>query len=130
MSRIEKPLSDGQYLATCRDKSLLAAVSNGHSSVWPSARMVIKGGDAEFFKDGKSVWSCNAGYAGAHFDLVVLPTGWFTDQMNRAGTAHFFRIEETVATSLCGRVVEADSLQPMSEALKQCSRCTKAKERA
>lgn len=130
MSRKEKPLSDGQYLATCRDKSVLAAMSNGHSSVWPRARVVIKGSDAEFFKDGKSVWSCNSAYAGAHFDLAALPTGWFTDRLNRAGTAHFFRVEGAVATSLCGRVLDADLLQPMSEALKQCARCVKAKDRA
>ncbi|MGR6500177.1 hypothetical protein NR803_035210 (plasmid) [Pseudomonas aeruginosa] len=52
-----KTLKDGVYLARCRESSLLAAASNGHSIIWP---------------EGKKVWSCNMTYAANNFDVRAL----------------------------------------------------------
>lgn len=67
------PIEPGRYLAKCRDKSLLSAVANGHSLVFPEAECVLRSTQADFFKGGKRVWSCNALYATTHFDLSSLP---------------------------------------------------------
>lgn len=64
-----KPVLPGMYRATCRDENFLKAAANGHSAVFPSCECEIKGATADFFKDGQWVWSCNAAYAAAHFDL-------------------------------------------------------------
>lgn len=67
-----KTLKDGVYLARCRESSILAAASNGHSIIWPEARMVIKGDTAYFYHEGKKVWSCNMTYAANNFDVGAL----------------------------------------------------------
>ncbi|MDI2145042.1 hypothetical protein KBJ94_23630 [Pseudomonas sp. ITA] len=67
-----KKLSDGDYIARCRQATLISATVNGHSQVFPQAHMTVKDGYATFFKDGKEVWGCNAVYAAAHFDVDVI----------------------------------------------------------
>ncbi len=62
-------LMDGEYEATCRERTILGAAANGHSAVFPRARMVVKGGWATFTRDGVEVWNCNARYAAAHFNV-------------------------------------------------------------
>ncbi|WP_059447336.1 hypothetical protein [Burkholderia territorii] len=62
-------LMDGDYEATCRERTILGAAANGHSAVFPRARMVVKGGWATFTRDGVEVWNCNARYAAAHFNV-------------------------------------------------------------
>lgn len=63
---------DGAYLAKCQQKTALSAAMNGHRSVWPEARMVIKNGMAVFYRDGQATWSCNQDYAAIHFDVSPL----------------------------------------------------------
>lgn len=65
-------LADGRYLAKCRQTTFASAVLNGHSLVWPEAELVILGEDAEFFIDGKRVWSCSMQYAANQFDVTLL----------------------------------------------------------
>ncbi|HGL4257945.1 hypothetical protein [Burkholderia multivorans] len=67
--RAEGMLVDGEYEATCRERTTLAAAANGHGAVFPRARMIVKNGWATFTRDGVEVWNCNARYAAAHFDL-------------------------------------------------------------
>ena len=67
-----KTLKDGVYLARCCESSLLATASNGHSIIWPEARMVIKGDTAYFYHEAKKVWSCNMTYAANNFDVGAL----------------------------------------------------------
>ncbi|WP_321920145.1 hypothetical protein [Paraburkholderia tropica] len=62
-------LVDGEYCATCRERNPLSAAANGHSLVFPQARMVVADGWATFYRDGKEVWSCNAVYAAANFNV-------------------------------------------------------------
>ncbi len=50
----------------------LATASNGHSIIWPEARMVIKGDTAYFYHEAKKVWSCNMTYAANNFDVRAL----------------------------------------------------------
>lgn len=130
VKRRDKTLIDGQYVASCKDKTFLAAVSNGHSLVWPQARMVVRGAVARFFKPEGLVWSCNASYAGANFDVRKIPTGWYADSSSRAGMAHHVRLEEDDATSLCGRTFRADALQRAGTPTRQCSRCSKLLDRS
>lgn len=67
--RADEILADGEYEATCRERTILGAAANGHSAVFPGARMVVKDGWATFMRDGAAVWNCNARYAATHFDL-------------------------------------------------------------
>lgn len=122
-------LADGEYVAKCRQKSLIGAAANGHSSVWPESMVVVFGGVATFYQLNKVVWVCNPNYAATHFDISTLTTGWFTSATNRAGTAHYFRVPGLKATSLCGRTVNADDLQGENESLRKCGQCLKAKSR-
>jgi len=62
-------LADGEYWATCRDRSQMSAIMNGHGNVYPQAKMTVAGGIARFYRDGKEVWDCNSIYAAAHFDI-------------------------------------------------------------
>ncbi|WP_394475087.1 hypothetical protein [Ralstonia mannitolilytica] len=66
-----KPLKDGKHTARCKQTSLIAAVAAGHSYVFPSAELVVSGGWARFYRDGKEVWSCNPTYAAAHFEIEL-----------------------------------------------------------
>lgn len=68
----DSKLPDGEYIAKCRQKTVLSAAANGHSQVFPEAHLVVKGGTAYFSKEGKKVWSCNVTYAAAHFDVTAL----------------------------------------------------------
>ena len=52
----------------CRERNALSAAANGHSQVFPKARVRVKEGWASFFRNGEEVWDCNAAYAAAHFD--------------------------------------------------------------
>lgn len=72
--RIAEPakLANGEYLAKPRDTTLLSAVANGHSSIWPEAKMVVKGDQAAFFQDGKKVWACQMIYASNMFDVTPI----------------------------------------------------------
>ncbi|MGU7782710.1 hypothetical protein [Burkholderia sp. PU8-34] len=62
-------LVDGEYVATCRERTILGATANGHGAVFPKAKMTVKDGWATFSRDGVEVWNCNARYAAAHFDV-------------------------------------------------------------
>lgn len=62
----------GQYLATCKEKSVLSAAMNGHSAVFPQAHCTVARGQAVFKKNGVEVWRCNSTYAAAHFLLTPL----------------------------------------------------------
>lgn len=62
-------LQDGEYWATCRERTRLAASANGYGPVFPQAKMTVKDGWATFERDGKAVWDCNARFAAAHFDV-------------------------------------------------------------
>ncbi|WP_261323901.1 hypothetical protein [Burkholderia anthina] len=62
-------LPDGSYWATCRERTVFAAVANGHDDVFPRAEMTVKDGWATFTREGVEVWSCSARYAAAHFDV-------------------------------------------------------------
>ena len=62
-------LADGEYWATCRERNALSAAANGHSQVFPKARVVVKDGWATFFRDGEEVWNCNGAYAVANFNM-------------------------------------------------------------
>lgn len=67
-----KPLSPGKYCLSCKETTAIAAAMNGHSAVWPQAQAVSDGKRVVFFKDGKQVYSCNATYAGANFEVKRL----------------------------------------------------------
>ncbi|BAG48026.1 hypothetical protein L0Y81_30105 (plasmid) [Burkholderia multivorans] len=71
--RANRMLADGEYEATCRERTIFSAAANGHSAVFPRARMVVKNGCATFTRDGAEVWNCNARYAAAHFDVQRIP---------------------------------------------------------
>jgi len=62
-------LTDGKYLASCKERNALAAAMNGHGAVWPQARCTLAKGVAIFDRNGQEVWRCNAVYAQAHFKL-------------------------------------------------------------
>lgn len=62
-------LADGEYWAQCRERNLISAGANEHSLVFPKAWMTVKGGWAFFYRDGIEIWSCNASYAEAQFDV-------------------------------------------------------------
>lgn len=65
-------LTDGKYLAKCRQTTALNAGMNGHLSVWPEALMEVKGKEAFFYRDGKVVWSCSMLYAANQFDVTPI----------------------------------------------------------
>ncbi|KVL51663.1 hypothetical protein WT01_29070 [Burkholderia cepacia] len=69
MSATPSTLSDGNYLAICRERTTFAATANGHGDVFPNAEMIIAAGWATFFRDVLEVWNCSARYAAAHFDV-------------------------------------------------------------
>lgn len=62
-------LPDGEYWAICRERNALSAAMNGHSQVFPKARIMVRGGWAFFYRDDQEVWSCNAAYAAVNFDI-------------------------------------------------------------
>ncbi|WP_321889625.1 hypothetical protein [Paraburkholderia bannensis] len=62
-------LTEGQYIATCKERNALAAAMNGHSAVYPQALCELKDGIAIFRRDGREVWRCNAAYAEFNFLL-------------------------------------------------------------
>ena len=59
-------LADGEYTAKCKEKTEISAAINGHSQVWPEAKVVVKDGYARFYKGRRQVWNCNATYAQDH----------------------------------------------------------------
>lgn len=67
-----RKLKNGRYVAQCRETTMLGAVANGHSLIWPQAEMVVTGDQAKFYKSGKVVWSCRSAYASYQFDVVSL----------------------------------------------------------
>lgn len=66
-------LADGEYVAKCKEKSALSAAVNGHSQIWPEAKVIVKEGNARFYKDGRLVWECNATYAHHNFEVASAP---------------------------------------------------------
>lgn len=70
--RMLATLADGVYLAKCRQPNALSAAMNGHSAVWPEARMIVTGDEAVFYRDGEWVWSCNMLYAANQFDVTLI----------------------------------------------------------
>jgi hypothetical protein len=62
-------LADGEYWATCRERNEISAALNGHSAVFPQALVTVADGWAFFYRDGKEVWTCNARYAAANFNI-------------------------------------------------------------
>ncbi|WP_414016522.1 hypothetical protein [Burkholderia vietnamiensis] len=62
-------LPDGDYWATCRERNEMSAAINGHSAVFPQARMTVAKGWAVFYRNGEEVWTCNARYAAANFNI-------------------------------------------------------------
>nr|WP_244097100.1 hypothetical protein [Burkholderia ambifaria] len=60
-------LPDGEYWATCRERNEISAALNGHSAVFPQARMTVKSGWAYFHRNDEEVWSCNVRYAASNF---------------------------------------------------------------
>lgn len=66
---VSPTLPDGNYQATCRERTIFAATAHGHGEVFPHAEMVVKEGWATFTRDGVEVWNCSARYAAAHFDV-------------------------------------------------------------
>jgi hypothetical protein len=70
--RIAEPakLADGAYIAKPREKTLISAAANGHSSIWPEAKMVVSGNSATFYRGRQKVWACQAIYASTMFDVT------------------------------------------------------------
>jgi hypothetical protein len=64
-------LADGEYWLTCRERNALSAAANGHSQVYPGARVKVTDGWAVFYRNDEEVWNCNAAYAAANF--IVQP---------------------------------------------------------
>nr|WP_244118702.1 hypothetical protein [Burkholderia gladioli] len=64
-----KTLPDGEYWATSKESTLLAAGMNGHSEVFPQCRMTVRDGWAYFHRGGVEVWHCNVIYAEANFTI-------------------------------------------------------------
>lgn len=126
MSVKSQKITDGFYVSRNKETSVLKAAANGHLSAWPTAQVVVTGSTASFYKEGKKVWGVQVEYAAANFELTPLQNGWFTDLYNRAGTGHFMLVDGSQATSLCGRRIEAENLQPEEECLKKCAKCSKA----
>ena len=64
-TRIAEPakLANGEYLAQPREKTLLSAAENGHSCIWPEARMVVTGDQAVFYQGSKKEGSTGLGLA-------------------------------------------------------------------
>ncbi|AOJ64673.1 hypothetical protein WI80_30305 [Burkholderia ubonensis] len=70
MTRMKnEALPNGEYWAMCRERNVISAAANGHSQVFPKARMTVKDGWAFFQRDGVEVWTCNAVYAAANFNV-------------------------------------------------------------
>lgn len=68
-----KPLAPGKYRVVCKEQSVIAAAMNGHSGVWPEAEAVSDGKRVVFYREGKEVFSSNATYAAANFEVTPLP---------------------------------------------------------
>lgn len=66
-----KSLKKGIYVLRCRDKTMVAAATNGHSAIWPEADARCDGKWVKFFREGKEVFLCNASYAATHFEIVA-----------------------------------------------------------
>ncbi|MBJ9676326.1 hypothetical protein [Burkholderia gladioli] len=60
-------LPDGDYWVTCRERNALSAAANGHSQVFPQAKMIVRDGWAYFYRDDDEVWTCNVRYAATNF---------------------------------------------------------------
>lgn len=63
------PLPPGRYLIRTRETTPIAAAMNGHAAVHPHAECTSDGKWCVFYCDGQEVWSCNAVYAAANFDV-------------------------------------------------------------
>ncbi|MDR5647450.1 hypothetical protein DF046_38200 [Burkholderia cepacia] len=72
VDHVARPLSDGRYSATCRERTIVAATANGHRDVFPCAEMIVTDGWATFTRDDVEVRSCSARYAASHFDIHSL----------------------------------------------------------
>nr|WP_244135396.1 hypothetical protein [Burkholderia vietnamiensis] len=64
-------LPDGDYWATCRERNEISAALNGHSAVFPQAKMVVRSGWAYFYRSDEEVWNCNVRYAAANFVIQM-----------------------------------------------------------
>ena len=58
----------GTYRVFC-DETFIMACANGHSSIWPEARAIVKKDWAYIYKGRRRVWSCNSTYLMANFRL-------------------------------------------------------------
>nr|WP_249181096.1 hypothetical protein [Burkholderia vietnamiensis] len=67
--RADGMLIDGEYEARCCERTIPSAAANGHSAVFPCAKMIVKDRWAPFTRNGAEVWNCNAHYAATHFDV-------------------------------------------------------------
>jgi len=74
-TRTPDRLPDGEYVARCKEPTVLAAALNGHGPVWPGAQLIVSDGWAMFYRDENEVWSCNATYAASHFHVTSVPLG-------------------------------------------------------
>ncbi|WDD90248.1 hypothetical protein Bsp3421_000069 (plasmid) [Burkholderia sp. FERM BP-3421] len=61
--------ADGEYWAHCGERNVISAAMNGHSQVFPKARVIVRNGWATFYRDGTEVWKCNGAYLKANFDI-------------------------------------------------------------
>jgi hypothetical protein len=64
-------LPSGHYWAVPHAPVLLDG-PDGHEEVFPGAHCISDGRWVSFYRDDEEVWSCNALYAAAHFDFVLL----------------------------------------------------------
>ncbi|RQZ89004.1 hypothetical protein DF053_12430 [Burkholderia cepacia] len=48
VDHVARPLSDGRYSATCRERTIVVATANGHRDVFPCAEMIVTDGWATF----------------------------------------------------------------------------------
>ncbi|KGW80489.1 hypothetical protein [Burkholderia pseudomallei] len=72
MSTPPSMLSDGNYRAICRERTVFAATANGYAEVFPRAEMMVIAGWATFTRSGVEVWNCSAQYVAAHFDILPI----------------------------------------------------------
>jgi hypothetical protein len=66
-----EPLPAGKYTVRAKEKTELEAAMNGHLFAFKPGVVALSNGKVvKFFRDGEDVYSCNAVYAAANFEMT------------------------------------------------------------
>ena len=66
-----QPLPAGRYHVRAKEKTAMDAAMNGHYFAFKTGFIAESDGKwVKFYRDGKELYSCNAVYAAAHFEMT------------------------------------------------------------